>query len=1297
MRSELAQPLRLAVVYVLFSSVWILLSDQLLAALVFDSAAMTQMQTIKGLSFVLLSSSLIYYLSFRDHKAQRQLLNSLRRHARQMQQAQRNAALGNWEYDGRFHWSEEALHVLDQAPGSHPSSLEHLLGWLHPADRPALLSAVQPLREGSGALAINVRLNRPGDIDTTWLMLRGEPDSPGHAIGTVQDISAHKRDEEALRESEQRFRQLFEKTPRIAVQGYNRERRVIFWNQASVQLYGYSVAEAMGRRLEDLIIPPEAREQVIGEIDRWLAGGAPIPASELQLQNKSGQRIWIYSSHLMLCNTHDELELYCVDIDLSEQKRANAAMEASEARYRNLVEQLNEAIFLTDADGCLSFLNPAWQSLSGYRASEALGKPLQSFLLSDDEQRIAGVMLLILYGQCASWTGDCRLRSASGRTRWVRLQLRREESVLGVRGSLADIHAERQTLELQQARNAVLDELLGLQPLTLILRGIAERLELLNPEMQVAIMLLDPAQGCLRLLAAPSLPASFSQAIDRQKPALQLTSSAQAVISGELVIAPHLQQSPHWLAFRELAASAGIQACWSLPFKDDGGRVLGTFDLYYPLPNTPSEDDIALVTEFTRLAGLAVQQQHRETERQESEQRFRATFEHAAVGMAHVAPDGRWLRVNSLLCQILGYSREELLRLSFQDITHPDDLTRDLDQLRQLLAGEISRYSLEKRYRRGDGRVLWANLSVALVSHADGTPFYFISVVEDISLRKQQELALHQAATVFDSTHEAVAIVDGGRRILASNPAFSAITGLSREQAIGQRVPLHLGSSVERIRYRELWHAALEQGHWQGELSSRRQDGTVFPLWLTASLVRDCDPLQPQFVLVFTDLSQFKDSQERMAHLAHFDPLTDLPNRLYARERLNHALEHGQRHRERVAVMFLDLDHFKTINDSLGHAVGDELLVEVAHRLQQRLRNEDTLARLGGDEFLVILENLQHPDEAAHIAQVLLELFERPLPLSEHEVYLTLSIGISLYPDDGQNGDELIRNADAALYQAKAEGRNCSRFYTQALTERAHSRLILEHQLREALQRDEFVLHFQPLVDVVSGETHGAEALLRWQSAQGMIAPADFIPLAEETGLIVPIGAWVLREACRQAQAWRAQGLPLECLAVNLSPRQFKQADLIDQVRHALETSGLPAACLELEITEGALMEDVEQAQTTLAGLRQLGVHLAVDDFGTGYSSLAYLQRFPLGKLKIDQSFMRGMPEDHGNLEIIGTLVALARSLDLSILAEGVETQAQLDVLRQLGCEQCQGYLFSRPLSAELFGAWLRDDRQSVG
>ena len=1295
MQPTITRPLRVAAIYLLFSVAWILLSDSLLQTLVSDESTLAWLQTAKGLLFVLLSGLLILLLCRHEQQVQQRLEHGLRQHLLQLQQAQRDAGLGTWNFDGQLHWSPEALRLLGRPDSDNTGHLDDLLGWLYPADRNAVQRAFGIMLEAGTPLLVNARLNRPGSEPVVWLMLRGTLDGSGHAHGSVQNISGQKRDEQALRESEQRFRQLFEQTPRIAVQGYDRERRVIFWNQASAQLYGYSVAEAMGRRLEELIIPPPMRTQVVNDINAWMIGGPAIPAAELTLQHRDGRSVHVYSSHLILRNARNQLELYCVDIDLGQQHLAHQQLESSEARYRELVEQLHEAIFLTDASGRLSFVNPAWQTISGYSIQESLGRPLLDFVEDDHQEEVGQQISAILARQASGWLGELRLRDAGGSPHWISLRLAAGEP--GLRGSLSDIQERRHSQALQEARNAVLDRMLAQRPLQESLGDMARRLEQINPQMLVSIMRLE--QGRLRVLAAPSLPGQYVEQVDGSAARLGVGSCGHAAASGELTVVEDIREHPHWLDFREAARLAGLRACWSLPFKNDQGDVLGVFGIYHRRVTRPSADDIALVVEFTRLAGLAVRQQQRDSERLQSELRFRATFEQAAVGIAHLAPDGHWLRVNQRLCQMLGYRREELIQLTFQDVTHPDDLENDLGLTQQLLSGELSRLNMEKRYVRRDGSTLWANLSATLVRHTNGEPHYFISVVEDIGLRKQQEQALRQAATVFESTQEGVVVVDAQRRILTSNPAFTSITGLSQQEVLGRRLPLLPGSDLDRTRYRTLWRKVQDSGHWQGELSSRRQDGSRFPFWLTVSRVRDCDPQQPQYVLTFTDLSQYRDSQERLAHLAHFDTLTDLPNRLYAMERLNHALEHAQRHNERVAVLYFDLDNFKTINESLGHRVGDELLVAVARRLQQRLRNEDTLARLSSDEFLVVLENLQRPEEAATIARTLIELLERPLPLGNggREAYLSASIGISLYPDDGLSGDDLLRNADSALHQAKQEGRNTFRFYTQGLTHQAHTRLTLEGRLRQALKRNELLLHYQPLVDAESGRAIGVEALLRWHSSEGMVSPAQFIPLAEETGLIVPIGTWVLREACRQMQFWRQQGVALQTLAVNLSPRQFRQADLLQQVREALHDSGLPPEYLELEITEGALIDNVEQAQASLAALKGLGLKLAIDDFGTGYSSLAYLQRFPLDKLKIDQSFMRGVPEDQANLEIVATIVGLARNLKLRVLAEGVETTEQLRALRQLGCEQCQGYLFSRPLSAVQLVHWLHSDHQSVG
>ncbi|MEX6504107.1 PAS domain S-box protein [Pseudomonas zhanjiangensis] len=607
MRPDLLASLRLAGCYALFSAAWILSSDYLLLTITSDSNLVARLQTTKGITFVLLSSLLIFLLSHRDRQAQRQLLDALTHNARLLQQAQRTAALGSWEYAGHFHWSDEALRLLGRDPGCRHSDLEQFLGWLHPAERGAVQRAFLSLFEQQLPLAIAARLHQPHRDQAPWLMLRGEVDGSGQILGTVQDISSQKRDEAALRESERRFRQLFEQTPHIAVQGYDREHRVIYWNQASAQLYGYSLQEAIGKRLEELIVPPANRSQVSGAINRWMLGGSPIPPAELQLQRKDGSPVWVYSSHSMLRNSRGQTELYCIDVDLSGQKQVNDELHSSETRYRQLVEQLSDVIFSLDRQGQLSFLNPAWERLSGYKLHECLGRPLGQFLQPQDSARLTQQLGSLGHGQQSTLRGEYRLLSRGGQLRWVELQLNRCLPDDGLHGCLRDIHERHQGQLLQQARNSVLDELLGRRPLRQVLDGISRRLQTLSPPMRVSIMLLDQ-QMCLSVAAAPSLPADYLDAIDGIAAAREIGSCGHSAYSGELVIAEDLETHPYWRDYRALAQAAGLAACWSLPFKDDHGRVLGTFGIYYDKPARPSNADIALVTEFTRLASLAVQQ-----------------------------------------------------------------------------------------------------------------------------------------------------------------------------------------------------------------------------------------------------------------------------------------------------------------------------------------------------------------------------------------------------------------------------------------------------------------------------------------------------------------------------------------------------------------------------------------------------------------------------------------------------------------------------------------------------------------
>jgi diguanylate cyclase (GGDEF)-like protein/PAS domain S-box-containing protein len=663
----------------------------------------------------------------------------------------------------------------------------------------------------------------------------------------------------------------------------------------------------------------------------------------------------------------------------------------------------------------------------------------------------------------------------------------------------------------------------------------------------------------------------------------------------------------------------------------------------------------------------------------DSEARFRTIYN--GVNDAILLLDPATLGIldaNSRASEMFGYGREEAGTLPVEALFPPDHSAPEFDErVRKAMGGDPQVW--ETPAQAGGGRRFWVEVHVKplVLQQITGA----LVVIRDVDDRKRAEERLRQSATVFESTLEGVVITDATGRITAINRAFSSITGYSEAEVLGRTPSILASGKHDADFYRVMWHSIEESGGWQGEIWNRRRNGEIYPQWLSISTVRDESGDLANFVGVFSDVSHIKASEEKLEHLSHYDPLTDLPNRRLLQSRLEHALEQARRHRDHLALLFLDLDRFKDINDGLGHPSGDELLRQLALRLRGRLRDEDTLARVGGDEFVVLIEQLERPEHIASVAQSLLEVFGTPFVLGDREVYVTGSIGISLYPDDASDLTGIMRNADTALYQAKAQGRNTYRFCTEALTRVAYERLSLEGKLHRALEQEEFELFYQPQVAVSDGSVVGMEALLRWHCpGEGLIGPNRFIGLAEETGLILPLGDWVLRTACGQLRRWLDRGGAPTRVAINLSARQFQQPDLEQRVRAALEDAGVPPAGLELELTESLIMTRAEQAIRAIQGLKEQGVHLAVDDFGTGYSSLAYLKRFTVDTLKIDRSFVRDVPEDRNDAAIVATVIAMAKALGIQVAAEGVETQAQLDFLRKHGCDTFQGYLFCPPL-----------------
>ncbi|MBN2885790.1 MAG: EAL domain-containing protein, partial [Chromatiaceae bacterium] len=543
---------------------------------------------------------------------------------------------------------------------------------------------------------------------------------------------------------------------------------------------------------------------------------------------------------------------------------------------------------------------------------------------------------------------------------------------------------------------------------------------------------------------------------------------------------------------------------------------------------------------------------------------------------------------------------------------------------------------------------------------------------------------LRLADRVFHDTAEGVAVTDADGRIVSVNPAFERITGYRADEVIGQNPSLLQSGRHDADFYRRLWMTVHEVGYWRGEIWNRRRDGEIYPEWLTISAVRDGRGQMTHYVGVFSDISHIKEAQQQIDFLAHHDALTRLPNRVLFQDRLEHALEQAKRNGRLLALLFIDLDRFKVVNDTFGHPVGDELLLVVSQRMQQVLRAGDTLARLGGDEFVLLIEDLSETPYAGLVAHKLLRVAEQPLSVCGHDLRVTASIGISLYPRDGADVDTLVRHADRAMYEAKQQGRNNAQFFNTALNDGALERLMLEHGLRGALERDELVLHYQPQVSLPQGRLLGVEALVRWRHPTlGLLAPARFVPLAEEIGLIGEIGRWVLEAACHQLAAWDALGFRVERVAVNLSVQQLEREGLERQVIEAIGASGIAASRLELEVTESMLMRKPDASRALLGALKSLGCALAVDDFGTGYSNLLWLKLLPLDRLKIDQSFVRDIGEDGNDEAIVRAVIAIAHSLGLETLAEGVEQGHQASFLAGLGVNAAQGYLYSRPLEPE--------------
>ena len=804
----------------------------------------------------------------------------------------------------------------------------------------------------------------------------------------------------------------------------------------------------------------------------------------------------------------------------------------------------------------------------------------------------------------------------------------------------------------------------------------------------------------------------------------------------------------------------------------------------------------------------------------ESEAKFRAIFEQAPTGICHCSPDGRFLLVNPRLCELWGYSAEELCRLNIADVIHPQDLETTRSKARSLLGGEPGGYTLRKRYRRKDGSWHWGRATVCLARNAAGTPRYFIAVIEDLDQRPGEghpaaggerlaklmdqapfSLALYDSGgvmvrcnsafvrmwqvkdlsaivgrfnilkdpqaiksgwadavrralagetvdlpeVVFDParsnepgrkriarsrafplndsqgrvmgavlTHEditeqkalqqqgqmvsqvyehsleGIIIADSEGVVQMVNPAFSAITGYRPEEVVGRRMDLLRGEEHSDEFFENLWQALSTKGQWSGEYWNRRRNGEAYPEWLTLTVLRDPDGVISHYLAIFHDITVIKQGQEAIRFQAHHDALTGLPNRLLLDDRLNQALRQAQRKGCQVGVLFLDLDDFKRINDALGHSVGDGLLKKAAQLLLRCVRQVDTVARLGGDEFIVVVTEMDDASRVTRVARRILEHLKAPLEVAGHQLRARASLGISLYPADGQDAAALIKNADLAMYRAKQQGGDKYQMFTEVMQRQASRNLEMEAQLRAGLDREALTLSYQPRVELAGGRVIGAQARLGWISPEGkLLGPEAFLSVAEESGLIMPMGDLALSQACRDCRAWREDGHPDLRVALGLAPMQLERGSLAGRIRRVLADTGLPAGALELEISEADVIRDLARSLEVLPSLAALGVRIIISGFGGGLSSLPHLKSLPLHGLQVDRSLVRTMAEDPAEAALVRALVSLGHCLGLEVTADGVDDPRQSELLREAGCDQAQGENYGAPRPAGEFLAGL--------
>jgi diguanylate cyclase (GGDEF)-like protein/PAS domain S-box-containing protein len=1104
------------------------------------------------------------------------------------------------------------------------------------------------------------------DIAISVSLVRNMQGEPVGFRGIARDITESKRSEEALRQSEEKHRSILENI-RESYFEVDLAGNYTFFNDSLRRLTGYSKEELSGMNYSQFS-DKETSKIVFETCNTIYKTGEPAEGFDWQFVRKDGSKGHVEASiSLRKDPAGNPVGFRGLLRDVTERKRMEKEIVQSEEKYRNILESIEEGYFEVDLAGNLTFVNDSMCRIWGYPKEEMIGLNNRQYTDEENAKKLYQTFNEVYRTGISSRAFDWQIIRKDGTVVYIEatIALRKDSAgkAIGFKGTVHNISERKQMEEaLRQSEEKH--------------RSILENIRESYFEVDLAGNFTFFNDSLCRLTGCSReelVGMNYSKFSDKDTSKIVFKTFNKVFLTGEPT------EGFDWPTTRKDGIKIYVSATISLR-KDPAGNPVGFRGV------------LRDVTERKRM----------EEALRQSEEKHRSILENIRESYFEVDLYGNFTFFNDSLCRLTGCSREELVGMNYSKFSDKDTSKIVFETFHKVYkTGEPSE-GFDWPTTRKDGIKIFVSASISLRKDPADKPVGFRGVLRDVTERKRMEEELRQSEerhrSIIEQMHDGYFEIDLAGNFVHFNEAACQTYGYNKDEMLGLNYKQYTDRETGRKLFEvftELYKTGIPVKAHALELI--RKDGTKSFNEISVSLVKNAKGEAIGFRGIARDITERKRSEEQIRHMATHDTLTELPNRIMFGQLLNHAIRSAKRHRRQLAVLFTDLDRFKIINDTLGHEAGDLLLKTIATRFKQTLRATDVVARLGGDEFVILVEEVDNPGQLVTVAQKILSTTMRPVPLMGEECRVTASVGISIYPKDGEDEQTLMKTADKAMYFAKEEGKNNYQFYSEGLKSQSIEQLSLETHLRLALERNELSLNYQAKLDFKTDVITGVEALLRWHSPLlGDVSPAKFIPVAEETGMIVPIGQWVIKTACAQNVAWQQQGLPHVCMAVNLSFRQLLDENLIEDIKTALRDSGMAPHLLELEITESMVMHNPARMVAILTQIKDMGVRLAIDDFGTGYSSLAQIKHFPIDTLKVDRSFIRDIPQDAEDKAITQAIISMGKTLSLTVVAEGVETQDQMDFLRQHSCDEMQGYYFSKPVTPEKFADLLRSHIPAV-